>query len=108
MKLIGAGALLLASFTSLSAQAPTIESRKINLVLQKTTFTVAVEVIAAASGVEIAIDKSVPVEVLNSPIDFIRLADTELESVLQFLTKRSELTFTVLTPTSVRIQAKEP
>ena len=101
------GALVLASFATLAAQNATISARRISLVVvENTSFESVVKVMGALGGVTIEFDESVPIELRNRSVDRIHFEDTELESALQFLTKFNNLTFTVISPTSIRLELK--
>jgi hypothetical protein len=101
------GALVLAWFATLAAQNATISARRISLVVvENATFESVVKVMSALGGVTIEFDESVPMEVRNRSVDRIHFEDTELETALQFLTKFNNLTFTVISPTSIRIELK--
>jgi len=99
-------ALMLASFATLAAQTPAISARRISVVVEKATFESVVKVLSALSGVAIEFDESVPAELRHAPLDRVHFEDTELESALQFLTRANNLTFSVTTPTSIRIEPK--
>jgi hypothetical protein len=101
-------ALVLASFATVAAQAPTISARRISLVVvENTSFESVVKVMGALGGVTIEFDESVPMELRNRSVDRIHFEDTELESALQFLTKFNNLIFRAITPTFIRIELKE-
>jgi len=76
------------------------------VVVENTTFESVVKVLSALSGVAIEFDDSVPMELRNVALERVHFADTELESALQFLTKSNNVTFRVISPTSVRIELK--
>ena len=100
-------ALVVASFATLAAQTPAISARKITVVvLEKATFESVVKVLAALSGVAIEFAESVPAELRDRTVERVHFVDTELESALQFITRFNNLTFTVITPTLIRIEPK--
>ena len=98
------GALCLASFASLAAQQPTLSARNIDLVVEKASFESVIQMVAAASGVTIEFDDRIPAALRSREVGHVRFAGTDFETAMQFLTRFTKLTYTVLTPTSIRLE----
>jgi len=102
------GVCVLSLATVLSAQTTALVTRSLTLRLTAATLSQAVDVVAGQAGITVRFDTSVPVEQRTRPLSAspVSFVNAPLATVLEFLTAQSDLTFVVVEPTSVVIQAK--